>query len=587
MSNTQLEKLQYANSSEYVGDKFINVILSTIDENHDAKTTFNKEFDMKVVCLLIPKYNKGDEFAKQENAIYLPYSEYVRSITLQDGLDSIGMKGEVEVVNQGKILEGIFDRFNNYYFVINFTQYVDGDKSIKYEPYIFDISSVETITKGYKKEQIVKISLTDIITSILQSHSIANFIKQEGAEITKARNYKYVFKRIIDYVKRYIKINSDNYFEFKKYVIYDENTLFDGGVMLNGYDSDIDLSALVEYSFNKVDKNASIWDALKVMLKDCVTSIKLDQEQRDRFETIGDVLIPFFFKEEYSDINGIYYNLWNSGSEENNGELYDVIMKDYGGKSLSLVLRNISLRDFFMPFYLCFSYNQKGAPFIFEDINDSDVAISTINGKINDTLQSLTFSSLNKGAIDKRWKNVIFLQSNGSGTNSTLIFFDWFYKYFLKVFLNSSQLGGTTNYVSNIIPDYYLFSLKYGIGHSLNANDETFDKLFDTCNSYTVNLNTNDTANEALIEMGKNLTSLVLLNDTYNFSLNGNLLRRPNEIMRLNVTSNDYQAESQLPIHTGLNNDSSLLVYIRQVTHVFKGDSYINNIIASKICERV
>lgn len=582
-----LEKTQYAKASEYVGDKFINVILSTIDENHDAKTTFNKEFDMKVVCLLIPKYNKGDEFGKQENAIYLPYSEYVRSITLQDGLDSIGMKGEVEVLNQGKILEGIFDRFNNYYFVINFTQYVNGGKSIKYEPYIFDISNVETITKGYKKEQIVKISLTDIITSILQSHSIANFIKHEGAEITKAKNYKYVFKRIIDYVKRYIKINSDNYFEFKKDVIYDENTLFDGGVMLNGYDSDIDLSALVENSFNKVNKNASIWDALKVMLKDCVTSIKLDQEQQDRFETIGDVLIPFFFKEEYSDINGIYYNLWNSGNEENNGALYDVIMKDYGGKSLSLVLRNISLRDFFMPFYLCFSYDQKGAPFIFEDINDSDVAISTLNGKINDTLQSLTFSSLNKGAIDKRWKNVIFLQSNGSGTNSTLIFFDWFYKYFLKVFLNSSQLGGTNNYVSNVIPDYYLFSLKYGIGHSPNGNDETFDNLFDSYNSYTVSLNTNDTVNEALREMGKNLTSLVLLNDTYNFSLNGNLLRRPNEIMRLNVTSNDYQAESQLPIHTGLKNDSSLLVYIRQVTHVFKGDSYINNIIASKICERV
>jgi hypothetical protein len=59
-----LEKTQYAKSSEYVGDKFINVILSTIDENHDAKTTFNKEFDMKVVCLLIPKYNKGDEFGK-------------------------------------------------------------------------------------------------------------------------------------------------------------------------------------------------------------------------------------------------------------------------------------------------------------------------------------------------------------------------------------------------------------------------------------------------------------------------------------------------------------------------------------------
>ena len=41
-------------------------------------------------------------------------------------------------------------------------------------------------------------------------------------------------------------------------------------------EGEFDLSALVEDSCIKVDKNASIWDALKVMLKDCVTSIKLD-----------------------------------------------------------------------------------------------------------------------------------------------------------------------------------------------------------------------------------------------------------------------------------------------------------------------
>jgi len=48
-------------------------------------------------------------------------------------------------------------------------------------------------------------------------------------------------------------------------------------------------------------------------------------------------------------------------------------------------------------------------------------------------------------------------------------------------------------------------------------------------------LKTADTTNEALREMGKNLASLVLLNDSYTLSLVGNIRRRPNEILKLNV----------------------------------------------------
>ena len=63
--------------------------------------------------------------------------------------------------------------------------------------------------------------LVDIMTSILQSHSIASFIKSEGAEVTRCNNYKVLLSKVIDYVKRFIKISTNNYFEFKKDVLFD------------------------------------------------------------------------------------------------------------------------------------------------------------------------------------------------------------------------------------------------------------------------------------------------------------------------------------------------------------------------------
>lgn len=31
---------------------------------------------------------------------------------------------------------------------------------------------------------------------------------------------------------------------------------------------------------------------------------------------VGDVLIPFFFKEEYGDRHGFYFNNWGTGEDE-------------------------------------------------------------------------------------------------------------------------------------------------------------------------------------------------------------------------------------------------------------------------------
>ena len=92
VSKEDEEKYNYANATEYKGNTFINVELAKVDEGIDAKTTFNKEFDMKIECFFVPKFNKGADFCNRDNIIRLPYSEQVKSIIMEDSLDRIGMK---------------------------------------------------------------------------------------------------------------------------------------------------------------------------------------------------------------------------------------------------------------------------------------------------------------------------------------------------------------------------------------------------------------------------------------------------------------------------------------------------------------
>lgn len=693
------EKIATASSVNYNSDNFMNEKLALIDENNNDRTNFG----MKIVTFFIPKHNTGKQFYDPKNAIYLPYSSSVKEIVLEDTLDSIGMKGYIDVYDEGGVLDGVLEKHNLFYFVINMTDYV-GESSIKYEPYIFEIETVRQVTSPFRSgSRLLRFQLVDIITSILKSHSIASLIRFDK-DVVNVSTYKSLFISIVNYVKNFIRVNMNNKFEFKKDVLFGDEIKWKGKEELNGHDSGLNLNDLIKFSFHKVGRNASIWEALQVFLSDCVTSIKLSESIKNTFASIGDVLIPFFFKEEYGDLQGVYSGLWfeeqltettsdkkqkdkpnsaqtsgsqsksteqtkKDGEDENNkndknneqpaqrsimprdaendevfvetgnpvqepqletiiGESQPIlgdsqqnstdgsviksqdnqqpisasvqetpnkkssngsgsadkflVNTKYGGKSNALVYRHITMRDFFMPFYLCFSQTPS---IVFQEVNDGNIKLKSIEPKINDNLQSLQFKTIDKTSVDKRWKNVVFLDVNHGSTNSSMLFFEWFYMFFLKVFLNSEKMGGNQRFISNVIPDFYLYSLKHKVGRATNDKSDTTNSTFDEYNSYTFATNTDNPVDEALREMGKNIASLVLLNDSYSFSLKGNIRRRPNEIMRLNIGNLANGSETQLPIFTNLNQDSGLYVYVRKVTHIFQGNEYINKIVASKVCE--
>jgi hypothetical protein len=146
------------------------------------------------------------------------------------------------------------------------------------------------------------------MTAILRTHSIASVIKFNKT-IVDSQSYKDVFSIILDYIKCYLKVNSNNTIDFKKDLLYGSNVLF-GGNKLNGNDEGNVMTDLIKNSFGKINRRATIYEAMVQLMQDCVTTLKVPNMFAEQFESIGDVLIPFFFKEEYPDKYRMYPSSW-------------------------------------------------------------------------------------------------------------------------------------------------------------------------------------------------------------------------------------------------------------------------------------
>lgn len=117
------------------------------------------------------------------------------------------------------------------------------------------------------------------------------------------------------------------------------------------------------------------------------------------------------------------------------------------------------------------------------------------------------------------------------------------------------------------------------------TQDGSFNNLFDEYNAYTFASQTEDVVQECLRLMGKNLASFVLLNDNYIFKLNGNMLRRPNEIIKFGFRGSKGALVQELSMNTDINFGDYTFMYVKEITHQFSGAYYYNDIVGCKICE--
>ena len=583
------------------------------DESKDIVSTNAGNF--KITIFLSKKYMFDESNFSDDRNIFLKYNDTVKNIYLIDDLSSIGLHGYIDVKNTGSFLDMFLGRHNNYYLVINITEYDEMGKlpKIKYEPYIFDISSCQNLTTPKGEIKGIRLGLIDCFTSIMKNHSIVSVIKRHP-NLTTLQSYKEVFEVIIGYVKEHIKINSTTFeksyvkkdtgekdsdgnpiykkehgfkekaYELKKDIYFGKNVK-SRGTCKNGNDIDAELGTLIKESFSKIKRNASIYEAMQILLQDACTSLKSPESFTKMYGEIGDVLIPFYLKEEYPDRLQFYNSVWYDEIQEGEKEK-SPWMKNYNGNGEDFVLRPITMRDIYMPFYIAWGGGKKTG--IYEDINPNSSGESDsapINGYYQREILAMQFNPVDVETARKIWKNVIFLDTSSGGcvANSTLIFFSWFFDFFQNVFLNENGHSSQKR-VSNVQPSFHMYSRNIGLPHAENE-DNTFNNRFDEYNSYTYASESNDIVKECLRLMGKNVASFVLLNDSYIFKINGDMFRRPNEIVKFGFRGNLGPSMQELSMHTDINFGDHTYLYVKQVVHQFIGNDYYNEITGCKICE--
>lgn len=662
-SKKEIEKEIYDNAktASYSTGNFLNDAFALVDEeqNEDLlkKSHFFQNFQrIKISIGAVSKYdNDMSKESIRKNVMWLDYKLSVLNLTLSDSLNNMGMNGSLTIHNMGSYADLILHRHNAFYIIINFTIIEDEGKTTKLEPYIFEIANVQNLSSPDEEDKKLKLNLVNIMTSICMNHNIATVIKLTKGQITKRTSYKEVFSDILDYIKSHIKVNMLGKYDFRKDLYFTDDMKIASNFRLPDADDkgtevseNIDMSELIAASFAKMQQNATVLDAIRILQMDCGRTLKTPKHFAEINQTAGDLIIPFFFREEYQSVMPHYSIVWIEPENENAltqakstvskfgsavknlltgeftqagkdvyeaGENAKDFLKNissqkmmhnnqYGGKESVLLYRNMTMRDIYMPFYLAFidkqnSSDTKPEKYIFESMNPeknkngelskNELAFNTVMGYRRDVIiEALQSFPYDVEVVKRKWKNIVFVDVE-NGTSSVLIFLRWFYNYFCSVFLNNGTMkGSSTQYLPNLFPSFLSKSLHYSVGEA-KGEGETFDSLFDTHNSNIFICRTKDSRNEALREMGKNIASFILSNNRFIIKVAGDIFRRPNEIIKFTqfTGGNSYASSLNSMVTGGVNltGDPYTLMYVTDVTHVFEGDGYYNYIEGCKFCE--
>lgn len=113
-----------------------------------------------------------------------------------------------------------------------------------------------------------------------------------------------------------------------------------------------------------------------------------------------------------------------------------------------------------------------------------------------------------------------------------------------------------------------------------------YEKDYHEFNANAFLIRSEDSTKETQYYVGKMLTSFIMLNTSYTYSIEGSLFRRPNEIVKINrhidETGAAHDPNPNAP--SGLNGKSKFtMVYVTNVKHFFKSKSFTNIITANKI----
>lgn len=348
-----------------------------------------------------------------------------------------------------------------------------------------------------------------------------------------------------------------------------------------------EFSGLIKVIFEKSEnsENTSIHDLLKELAKVACEDINPNQSIMKGFETMGAVSMPLFLRDEYPDMSSYYFNLIGTKLEDIDGgqEMSSTASNLYRPRGTTenvYMPRILCARNFAHPFAGAFLNRSAGESVVFECFTggeeDKNAAFpKTMMGTNPAPIRNVKFITANADLANTRWKNIAFVSSNPQGESNMLILFNWMYEYFNQVLLDATP-GQSPMKMSNILPNFYLTS------------QNTYDPSSSEHNAYVFKLKDekSDPRPEMLMQIGKSIASLVLLNHMYSFETEGNLLRRPNEIINIHIPYKRDNALTQT-FPTDFMKSENTMVYVSEVIHCFTQNTFIDKIVCNRIYEQV
>lgn len=530
-----------------------------LDNGLNAYQLFNNRENYQVNCFFVPNFLTGSDRFSINKAFYAQWGKDVVELTINDQLFSFGTSGSMEIKDVLGNWSYLLEQFLSYDLVINIIQKIDAQKIMRFEPFVMRIISIQEVDRPDSNTKILHIEFEDIVSSEAKKHSLGSLMKFDNS-IKKSNSFPDVFKRIFTYLSDNISKNAGGK------IVYGKNIRF------NNY-KNANQNSLLEPIFDKLPPDTTIYDTLTELSRFACVDVEIEKSLTTDFEMIGNVLMPVFFKEEFPDIQNYYYIL---GNEE--GEKFNEVTSNKEG---IFIPRPFTLRNFYMPFKNGFNSDKK---IVFESFTtaqnqEDNSKIATINGSNPMPIRNIQSLTSNMDLNTKRWKNIAFISSSPKGGSNRLVFFNWIYQFFNRVFLK-----GKLNYenirLSNVTPDFYL---------SQQNNEEMLnDRELAERNSNIILIKNEkaDPLNEILMEIGKSIASLVFLNNMYSFEVEGSMLRRPNEIINL-YTPHNEELLSTASIHTDFMKSDNVLLYATSVSHTFNGNTFTDKIICNRIYEQI
>lgn len=570
----------FSNSDDQEGEDLYTAVAKLAPFANMGSIPMNNGDTLKIACYLVNK-----ALINEESTIYFKYGTDIKNISITDSVTKFGTTASIDIIDNGGGLTTLLQYQMSYYFVISILNVIDDgtdkmentenkiEQGIFYQPYIFELDFVETISSDRSKSKIYRLYLSDIISSTLKKVSYGNLLLEYTA-FPNCSNFGDVYRYFIDYAALIINLTHN-----KKYKI--PKTL-----MLGGSINDNLNTIIKDVILKDVTIDTPLYDLLNKFYSTASRELEVPEHFAAKAEVKGMVSVPLLLNEEWEDLSATYRRYYNDHDSDSMVETLS--LEGSVTVNSQLFKRGLYLKHLQMPFQLLFGDKPK----VYEIINpkysegmidESEVDFNPMNGFTNSPVDDMVEIPIDQYTSAVAWKNLALMSDGAQGAANALIYWNWIFEYYKNVYLNYENNIIKKKYNKETLPPA---NPHFNIVDKLNlvgGDKDTFAKI----NAVTIRMRSMDPIKEALWHVGRSVKSYIFMNDLYGFKIKGNIIRHPGEIIKINAPNkNDAEADSVSSIAGGINTLSAgyTLSYITQITHSFNGTRYEDIIYATKIC---